>query len=76
MHLDGRFWPVSVLQTCLVESLLWQLHGEGLSWAVSGLFRGYLSGGSKQVIFAGLFMSIYEKAVSDMARRVLKYWTL
>jgi len=40
MHLDGRFWPVSVLQTRLVESLLLQLHGEGLSWAVTGLFPG------------------------------------
>jgi hypothetical protein len=43
-----------------LKSLLWHIHGESLCCAaVSGLFPTYLAGRFKQVLFAGLYISIY-----------------
>ena len=36
----------------------------------------HFSGGFRQVLLAGLYMSLYGKTFSEMARRVLKYGTL
>jgi hypothetical protein len=54
------FVPVSIPYRRLIESVLWHIHGEGLCCAaVSGLFPAYLAGRFKQVLFAGLYISIY-----------------
>jgi len=43
-----------------LKSLLWHIHGESLCCAtVSGFFPAYLAGRFKQVLFEGLYISIY-----------------
>jgi len=64
MWIDN-FIPMSCPQRCLIESLLWHLHSEGICCAISGLFPAYLAGRFKQLLFASLYIGTYGASESD-----------
>jgi hypothetical protein len=54
----------------LIKSLLWHLHGEGVGFAVLGLFLACLTGSFKQALLAGLYISTYGTPDFEMAQCV------
>lgn len=63
--LMADFVPENSPYRCLVESVLWTLHAEGICCAVSGLFPTHQTVMFKQVLFTGLYFVISETPESD-----------
>ena len=70
------FIPMSCSQRCLIESLLWHLHSEGICCAILGIFPTYLADKLKQLSFACLYIATYGSPESKIVKTILQYGTV